>query len=98
MEDVTVHIGALYTELFIPLSGSLKSKRSVLKSLKDRIKNRFNVCVAEIGAQDKWQRAVLGFAAISSDKTHLDQALQGILSFVKDNHDVELIDYSMEFL
>ncbi len=98
MEDTTVHLGALYVEVFIPLSGSLKSKRSVLKSLKDRVRSKFNVCVAEIGAQDKWQRSVLGFSAISSDKTHLDQSLQAILSFIKEIHDLEVIDHALEFL
>lgn len=98
MEETTVHIGVLYTELFIPLSGSLKSKRSVLKSLKDRIRNRFNVSIAEVGAQDKWQRSILACGAVSSDKTHLDQALQGILSFIRENRDVELIDHSVELL
>ncbi|MBU3758439.1 MAG: DUF503 domain-containing protein [Candidatus Omnitrophica bacterium] len=98
MKDATVHIGVLYLEIFIPLSGSLKSKRSVLKSLKDRVRSRFNVSVAEVGAHDKWQRSVLAFGAVSSDKTHLDRALQGVLSFVQENHEVELISHSLEIL
>lgn len=94
----TAHIGVLYVELFIPMSGSLKSKRSVLKSVKDRIRSQFNVSVAEIGEQDKWQRSVLGVCALNSDKTYLDQCLQNILSFFDGVHDIQLIQHQIEFL
>ena len=92
------HLAVLYVELFIPHSGSLKAKRSVLKSVKDRIRNHFNVSVAEVGSQDKWQRAVLGFAALSEDKTYLDRQLQFILSFLNDIHDFEVIEHRIEFI
>jgi uncharacterized protein len=92
------HLGVLYAEIFIPLSGSLKSKRSVLKSIKDRVRSRFNVSIAEVGEMDKWQRSVLAVAAVSGDKTYLDQCLQSILSFLDTVHDIELIQHQIEFL
>jgi Uncharacterized protein conserved in bacteria len=60
-------VGVLQVELYIPGSGSLKAKRRVVRSLKDRIRANFNVSVSEVDAQDKWQRAVVGIACIGSD-------------------------------
>ncbi|HTL48896.1 MAG TPA: DUF503 domain-containing protein [Verrucomicrobiae bacterium] len=94
----TAHIGVLYVEIFIPLSGSLKSKRSVLKSIKDRLRSQFNVSVAEIGERDKWQRSVLAACVVGADKTYLDQCLQSILSFFNNVHDIQLIQHQIEFL
>lgn len=98
MIETTDHVGILYFRLFIPLSGSLKSKRSVLKSIKDRIHNRYNVSVAEIGDMDKWQSAVLGVCAINSDQKYLDQQLQDILSFVEREGNIHLAEHKIEFI
>lgn len=98
MIEATNHIGILYLRLFIPMSGSLKSKRSVLKSLKDRVRNRYNVSISEIGDRDKWQSAVLGLCAISSDKIYLDQQIQDIVSFVQKDGGAELVEHEIEFI
>jgi uncharacterized protein YlxP (DUF503 family) len=58
-------IGVLTLELHLPESNSLKSKRIIIKSLKDRIKNKFNVSIAEIDGNDLWQRCVLGAACVA---------------------------------
>jgi len=67
-------IGHLAIELHIPGARSLKEKRMVLRSVKDRIR-KFNVAVAEIAHQDLWQRATLGIVAISTNNDHVEQSL-----------------------
>ena len=61
-------VGVLNIELFIPGSNSLKTKRSIIKGIKDRLRSHFNVSVAEIDHADKWQRASLGVSSVSNKK------------------------------
>jgi len=98
MAESASHLGVLLIELFIPASGSLKSKRRILKSLKDRLRSKFNVSVAEVGYLDKWQRAVLGTCMIGVDKRYLDGSLQAVLSFVEGIRNVEVTKSRIEFL
>ena len=70
-------IGVLSVELFIPHAQSLKDKRMVLRSIKDRLK-KFNVAVAEVEHQDVWQRAGLGVVAISTTTEHVDRELAAV--------------------
>ena len=70
-------VGLLSVELFIPHAQSLKDKRMVLRSIKDRLK-RFNVAVAEVEHQDVWQRAGLGIVAISTTTDHVDRELAAV--------------------
>jgi len=70
-------VGLLSVELFIPHAQSLKDKRMVLRSIKDRVK-KFNVAVAEVEHQDVWQRAGLGIVAISTTTQHVDQELAAV--------------------
>ena len=66
-------IGVLTLEIHIEESHSLKEKRHVVKGLKDRLRSRFNVSVAEIDYQDFWQRAVVAAVTISGDHVHADE-------------------------
>ena len=90
-------IGVLTFSLFIPQSNSLKMKRSVLKTLKNKLISRFNVCVAEIDCQDKWQKAVLASGLINNDRQFIDIAFSHIVKFLDQAADFELLDYSQEF-
>ena len=72
-------IGCLTLEIHLPESRSLKDKRQVLRSLKDRLRHRFNVSVAELDGQDAWQHAVVGIVAISADAAYLEGALRAAL-------------------
>jgi len=94
----TVHIGVLTLDLHIPASGSLKDKRRVLRSLKDRIHNKFNAAVAEIDFHDKWQRAGLGICTIGNDKSYLNGSLDTILQLTEGYHEVQITDYNIEFI
>ena len=71
-------IGVLTLEIVLENSHSLKDKRHVVKSLKDRLRARFNVAVAEIDCQDLWQRAVVAAVTVSSDHGHAQQVLQSV--------------------
>ena len=63
-------VGLLTLDLHIPEANSLKSKRRVIKSLIEKIKNKFNVSISEVDAQNLWQRSVIGIAYVSNE-THL---------------------------
>ncbi len=83
-------------EMHIPESGSLKTKRHSLKSLKDRIRSRFNVSVAEVDDHDLWQKAALAVAAVSTDKVHLNQTMDRVVDLVRSVPEVNLLDYHTE--
>ena len=89
-------IGVCTIEMHIPESGSLKTKRHSLKSLKDRIRAKFNVSVAEVDDNDLWQKASLAVAAVSNDKSHLNQTLDHVLNLVRSVPDLSLLDYHIE--
>lgn len=71
-------VGVLTLELHLPDSHSLKDKRHTVKGLKDRLRSRFNVAVAEIGYQDIWQRALISAVTVSGDHAHAEQVLQSV--------------------
>jgi len=91
-------VGYYQIELFIPDSGSLKSKRFVLKSLKDKIRAKFNVSVAEIEDNELWQRAVLGIALVSNERKFIDQVMNQIFNLVSQEQEVEITDQKLEIL
>lgn len=70
--------------LEMPESGSLKTKRQLVRRVSDRVKARFNASVAEVDEQDVWQRAVLGLSVVSNEARHAADQMQTILQFVED--------------
>ena len=74
----TAAIGALTLEVRIEDAHSLKDKRHVVRGLKDRLRHKFNVSVAEIGSQDVWQHAVIAVVAVSGDREYADQLLAAV--------------------
>ena len=97
IEDHTQHLGVLCVSIHIPDAQSLKQKRFVLKSLKDKVRRKFNISIAELDGQDKWQVSTLGFAMISSDHRHIDSCLQNILSSLDRFGGLVVCDHSIEF-
>ncbi|MEK7823126.1 MAG: DUF503 domain-containing protein [Nitrospirota bacterium] len=89
-------VGLLSLELHLPESNSLKSKRMIIKSLKDRIRNKFNVSIAEVDANDLWQRSVLGVACVANETKIINAILNEVRSIVLDTPSIQLIDSSME--
>ena len=91
-------IGAARVELHVHASHSLKEKRSVIRSIVRRIRNEFNVAVAEVGGQDTWQWAVLGLAAVGHDRQSVRAILERVIDFVDGLHLAEVRDQSVEVL
>ncbi len=91
-------VGVLKLTLYLPENHSLKGKRGVLKKIKARVRNTFNVSIAECEAHDLWQRAVLGVCKVGSDEAYVDGALRSVSRFVEDLHVAELGEETIEIL
>ncbi len=91
-------IGLLTLEIHLPDAHSLKDKRQVIRSLKDRLRTRFNVAVAELDHQELWQRAVVGVVSLSGDAKHLEQSLQAIFAESERLLGRDLIGHEIELL
>jgi uncharacterized protein YlxP (DUF503 family) len=91
-------VGIAKLFIFISSTNSLKEKRMVLRSLKDRLRNNFNISVMELDYQDKWQRSTLAFAAIGRDKSSLSSLISTVINFVEQNKQIQLLDYETELL
>ncbi len=89
-------VGTLKLKLIIRDSTSLKDKRRVLKSLKDIIRNRHNVSVAEVEAQESHQQAVLGVAMVGADAQYIDGGLAKVVDLVRTHPIAQLVDYETE--
>jgi uncharacterized protein YlxP (DUF503 family) len=78
-------VGIARVTLFLGESHSLKEKRMVLRRMKDLVRNKFNVSVAEVSEHDRWQRAVLGLTLVGSDRRFTESALDEVLRFIRDH-------------
>lgn len=85
-------------DLHLPGCRSLKEKRMIVRSLKSRLRNEFEISAAEVGAQDLLERSEMAVAVVGPDQVPLDQLLQNVLSFVEQNLDGELLNYRNEFI
>jgi len=86
-------VGIVRIELHIPGASSLKGKRSVVRSLKERIRQRVHAAVAEVDHQDLWQRATLGAAVVSGEGRQVGEMLQSIRDLVNATPEAELLDW-----
>ena len=89
-------VGAARVELHVHGSQSLKEKRGVVRSITQRVRNRFNVSVAEVGGQDTWQIAVLGLAVAANEAPLARRRLEQAIDFIADLHLAEVIDQEVE--
>jgi uncharacterized protein YlxP (DUF503 family) len=85
-------------EIHLPGVESLKGKRQVLKSLKDKLRNRFEVAVAEVDHHDVWQRAALAVACVSHDARHANAVVSKAMDFIESQIDGRVLDSSVEVL
>jgi uncharacterized protein YlxP (DUF503 family) len=90
--------GVLRADLHIPHAHSLKEKRACLKRLMGRLQSRFNVSIAEVGAQDLHQRGVVGVAIVAADGEHLARQLDAVEEFIRLNPDLPVLDISRKTL
>ncbi len=91
-------IGVLTLEMRLEESHSLKEKRHVVQSLKERLRNKFNVAVAEIDHQDLWQRAAVAAVTVSNDHVHAEQVLQSVEREAAHLLGAALVDATVEWL
>ena len=83
-------------QLFLPESQSLKHKRAVLSSLKERLHNRFNVSGAEVDHNDLWQRSTLALAVVSNAGDHAGQVMDKAVRFIESDGRAQLLDFVVE--
>lgn len=91
-------IGTFTVEVLIYGTNSLKEKRHVIKSLIGRMKSRFNVSVAEVDNNDKWQIATLGFSMVTNDTNHANSTISNVLNFIERDNRVEITNHFIEIL
>jgi uncharacterized protein len=91
-------VGVLRLTVFLPENHSLKGKRAVLRKLKARVSNEFNVSIAEAGDHDLWQKALLGVAHVGADQGRVDGELRAVVRFIDSTALVELGEEAIEIL
>jgi uncharacterized protein len=96
MPGARVAVGTV--ELHLPDVGSLKGKRHALKGLKEKLRHRFELSVAEVDHQDLWQRATLALAYVSGDSRHANEVISKAVDFIEDNLDGYITNVEVEIL
>ncbi len=96
-EDKMV-VGMCRLELLIPGGSSLKGKRRVLKGLIDRARHSFNISIAEVGGNEKWQRAQLGISLVGNDRRFVDSSMSKVLDYIGKLSSVTIINEEREIL
>ncbi|MSQ42672.1 MAG: DUF503 domain-containing protein [Chloroflexi bacterium] len=91
-------IGVCRFELLLEDNGSLKGKRSVIRPLVAHVRQRFNVAIAEVDDHDDWERAVLGFAVVSTDAAQTSRMVQSVIDFIERDADASLGSYQVEHI
>lgn len=91
-------IGICTCEIYIFNVNSLKSKRSVVKSIIEKSKNRFNISIAEVGENDKWQKSIIAFSTISNDQRLVEETIEKVINFFDSYSEIEIINIKREIL
>ena len=89
-------VGLLQVELHVPAAQSLKDRRAVVRSLKDQLRGRFNVAVAEVDATDKWQRATIGISTLGDSRLFVERLLRDVTEWLRETRRVDLIRVEQE--
>jgi uncharacterized protein YlxP (DUF503 family) len=91
-------IGILEIILYLPEAHSLKEKRQIVKSVKDKVRNRFNVAIAETDDLDLWQKARLGVCTLGNDRRQVNGRLDQVANFIERLQVASDIDFQMELM
>ena len=91
-------VGVCQLDIFIHGNDSLKGKRQILGQVIERTKNKFNISIAEVGDNDLWQRAKIGFAVVGNDKRFVNSCLDTIKNFIENLDIVEVINADWEII
>lgn len=87
-----MQLGTLTIKLHIPQSRSLKSKRQVISGIKDRLRNKFNISIAEVADNDLWQQCTLGVAVVANQRRFIDQVLDQVENYIMSRPEVIIVD------
>ena len=94
-----MNVAVCKVTLHLPENQSLKGKRRVISSLCSRIRNRFNVSVAEVGDNELWQSATLGITSVSNNSRHADEMISNVLAYISNSReDLDVVDCERETL
>ncbi len=94
-----MNLGVCRIKIRLPENQSLKDKRKVLKSVISRVRNSYNVAIAEVDDQDTWQLATLGIACVSNDAQQNNKVLSKVVDFISQSRlDIEILDYEIEII
>ena len=91
-------VGCCSIKFFLHGNQSLKEKRRIVSSIRDRLKNKFNVSIAEIGDQDVWQNLHMGIVAVSSDHRYLEGLMNQLVDFIENMHLAEITDCQIKII
>ena len=91
-------IGVCKLVFHIPGCGSLKDKRHVVRSIRDRVSAKFDVAVAEVGDLDLWQRAEIAICTVSNDHSHANSVLDNVTRFIENMYVAQLVDRHLEII
>ena len=92
-------LGVCKVRLRLPENQSLKGKRQVLKSITTRVRNKYNVAIAEVDDQDLWQLATLGIACVSNNAQQVNSVLSKVVDFISQSKfEIEMLDYEIEIM
>jgi uncharacterized protein YlxP (DUF503 family) len=91
-------VGVLRLTLYMAESHSLKEKRGVLRKIKGRVRNEFNVSIAECADLDLWQKTQLGICKVGTSQAYVDGALRAVVRFIDELHLAEVGEEEVEFL
>ncbi len=91
-------VGVLRIEVRLPNARSLKDKRALLKSVRDQVRGRFNVAVAEVDANETWQRAHVGVSAIGDGRAHVQGLLRQVAEWFRGTRQVEVLRIDEEYV
>lgn len=91
-------IGCLQAKLSIPAANSLKEKRMVIRSLKDRMLNKMNVSIAEVDHQDTWKSCVLAIVTVAAEKHIVESRISEVSDFIRSNPEIVLLDILVEMI
>ena len=93
-----MRVGLLRVRLLLRESRSLKDKRGVVKSIKDRLRSKFNISIAEVGGLNSRQLAELGIALVSNDSRFIESTLSKVLGFIRGNPFAEVSESEIEII
>jgi uncharacterized protein YlxP (DUF503 family) len=94
-----MNAGIFKIKIHLPENHSLKEKRRIVKSLMSRLRNQYNISIAEVDDHDLWQIATLGISCISNRNNHVDQTVNNIIKYIEQNYpELEIVHHEIEIM